>query len=458
MLAQKIIFFLLYLFALGKQARVTSYSGRLYGNEPNQIFRIFIIYNDGIIPENIKNLTFINNKSEIFYANSYCVKENNTDYYPERFICILDLTKVPPGQYLISSYYYKDLLFFEKNYYFDIIKIEDKERKDVVFESLRIGSKIFEKKDNQLLKLFLYGKNIKASYIERLLLTYNKNIFYMPLKFRNFESNIYNFNLYLDNDENEIKPRQYYVYGLDYDGTFYNLSDQNIDFIIFKRKDLDGNITLLDIQGIGYYNEISSFNLSFNEEVDFNLFQEFSLKNVNNLQDYKINKDYKYSYSLSKSIQTNFDLEGIPLGSYTLKYKYLDKIYESKIILEIKERDYEYEKEKEKEIEKEKENVLIENKLLNFYGNLMSNKNSEYAFFSFNGKRNINLAYIILTDENKKKNVLQILDCKIVDYSDDIFDLKCMIDLSYISVGKYTLTEYYINNQHYFANIGVNVN
>ena len=45
-----------------------------------------------------------------------------------------------------------------------------------------------------------------------------------------------------------------------------------------------------------------------------------------------------------------------------------------------------------------------------------------------------------------------------MDYTNDEFDLKCVIDLSYISQGKYTLTEYYINNQHYIANIGVNVN
>ena len=95
---------------------------------------------------------------------------------------------------------------------------------------------------------------------------------------------------------------------------------------------------------------------------------------------------------------------------------------------------------------------------MNFYGNLRSNKNVEYAFFTFNGKRNINLAYIVLTDENKRKNVIQVFDCKIVDYTNEEFDLKCMIDLSYISEGKYTLTEYYINNQHYLINIGVYVN
>ena len=41
----------------------------------------------------------------------------------------------------------------------------------------------------------------------------------------------------------------------------------------------------------------------------------------------------------------------------------------------------------ENEDENENENVFIENKLLNFYGNLKSNKNNEYSFFSFSGKK-----------------------------------------------------------------------
>ena len=114
--------------------------------------------------------------------------------------------------------------------------------------------------------------------------------------------------------------------------------------------------------------------LFFQEEVDINLFQEFSLRNLNNLQDYHLNYIFNNTFGeLSNSINCIFDLEGIPIGNFSLNYVYKGEYYETEIFLEIKKR----------EKENEKEDDLIGNKLLNFYGNLRSNKNIEFCFFYF---------------------------------------------------------------------------
>ena len=442
--------------------RVLNISGTLYGNEPNQILEVATNDNEYFRSEKFDNFTFIDNKnqSKIYYADSFCLNENDTAYNPT-FFCILDLAHVPPGRYIIYSNFYKiEFCEYYGNFIIDVNKKEkdiNKDSKNVVFESLVLSSIIYEKSKFQNFALSLYGKEINSSYLESLILTKDNNLFIIPVKYIGSK---FNEDYYTGNFE-RVNSETYNIYGVKYDGLFYNLSFLQNDFNIYKKENVTNITTLLDIEGIGYYDELSSFSLFFQEEVDINLFQEFSLRNLNNLQDYHLNYIFNNTFGeLSNSINCIFDLKGIPIGNFSLNYVYKGEYYETEIFLEIKKREKENEKEKEKEKEKEneKEDDLIGNKLLNFYGNLRSNKNIEYAFFTFNGKRNINLAYIVLTDENKRKNVIQVFDCKTVDYTNEEFDLKCMIDLSYISEGKYTLTEYYINNQHYLINIGVYVN
>ena len=457
MLTKIIIFLLLFFAVLGSSILVESIDGILYEKLPNQLLEITINDNCCIQPEKFSNFTFIENKNHrnIYFVHSLCINENEALRH-WKFFCILNLTDVPSGRYTIYSVYYEDMFFYKGNFSIDIREKDiNIDRKDSIIESLELHSKIYEKLDFQNFTLSLYGKEIDSSYIEKLVLKSGQNYFIIPV--RCMQGHF--IDAYCVGNFDGIKSGINFVYGLQYDGLFYNLSVHHIYFNIYEKEDLVNKISLLDIQGIGYYNERSSFTLYFNGRVDIKHFERFGLRNVNGLQDYNVNcMDNETFGEVTNSIHCSFILEGIPIGKYILNYIYQNEYYESIAVLEIKQRKSENEKENENENEKENEKVLNENKLLNFYGNLKSNKNIEYAFFSFSGKRNINLAYIVLTDENKRKNVLQIFDCKIVDYSDDEFDLKCVIDLSYVSEGKYTLTEYYINNQHYIASIGVHVN
>jgi len=446
MLTKIIIFLLLFLSVLGSSVLVKNITGTLYEKLPNQLLEITFNADWGVQPEEFSNFTFIENKNhnKIYFAQSLCINENEALYY-WKFFCVLDLTNVPSGRYTIYSENLKYMFFEYGNFSIDVKG--EKDRKKSVFELLQLHSKIYANLDFQNFTLSLYGKEIDSSYIEKLVLKTGKNFSIIPV--RCIQGHF--IDAYCIGNFDGIKSGRYNAYGLQYDSLFYNLSIHEIYFNIYEKEDLVNKISLLDIQGIGYYNEKSSFTLYFNGKVDIKQFERFGLRNVNGLQDYNVNcMDNETFGGLSNSINCTFSLEGIPIGKYILNYIYQDYYYESIAVLEIKKR--------KNENEDEDENVFTENKLLNFYGNLKSNKNIEYAFFSFSGKRNINLAYIVLTDENKRKNVLQIFDCKIVDYTNDEFDLKCVIDLSYVSEGKYTLSEYYINNQYYIASIGVNVN
>ena len=53
-----------------------------------------------------------------------------------------------------------------------------------------------------------------------------------------------------------------------------------------------------------------------------------------------------------------------------------------------------------------------------------------------------------MTDENAKRHSVKITDCKIVDTNLDYYDLKCLVDLSKVPAGKYSIIEYYIDKHH----------
>ena len=92
------------------------------------------------------------------------------------------------------------------------------------------------------------------------------------------------------------------------------------------------------------------------------------------------------------------------------------------------------------------------------YHNFIGNKDNQIAYFSFYGKNVSNyLAYIVLSDEYSRINVLQTFDCISFKINLDKYDLRCLLNLAYVNKGAYTVSEYYINNQHYNTKKKINV-
>ena len=261
-----------------------------------------------IQPEDFGIFTFIENTnhSKIYNAQSLCINENEA-LYDWKFFCILDLTNVPSGIYTIYSENLKDMFFWNGNYSIDVKREDDIniDRKDSVIESLQLHSKIYENLDFQNFTLSLYGKEIDSSYIEKLVLKTGKNFFIIPV--RCIQGHF--IDAYCIGNFNGIKSGLYNVYGLQYDVSFYNLSSYQIYFNTYEKEDLVNKISLLDIQGIGYYNEISTFTFYFNGRLDIKLFERFGLRNVNGLQDYNLKLMDKETFGgLSNSINCTFNL------------------------------------------------------------------------------------------------------------------------------------------------------
>ena len=146
---------------------------------------------------------------------------------------------------------------------------------------------------------------------------------------------------------------------------------------------------------------------------------------------YYVNFTIHRIYNTSMNI--SFDLTNVPKGDYNVLFYYSRKNYTTNITLNVKEKE-----------------ILSENELIDIYHNFKRNKDNQVAYFSFYGRIKTNfLAYIVLSNNYSKINVLQTKGCTIISSDAYGYDLKCNLNLTYVNEGKYTISEYYINNQHY---------
>ena len=201
-------------------------------------------------------------------------------------------------------------------------------------------------------------------------------------------------------------------------------------------------MVLISIYGDAYSNATSLFKLIFNKDVNVNYFSRFYLTDIKPYLSYAYYLNFSfYKNEYNKSVDCLFDFKRVPIGSYLLNFIYKNKTYPTNLTLTVKETE-----------------IIAENDLLDVYSNFKKKKNNQTAYFSFNGRnRNKNLAYIVLKNEYSNIYVLQTFDCKITDYNSISFDLKCNINLTYVEEGKYSISEYYINNEHYYTKKNINV-
>jgi hypothetical protein len=217
----------------------------------------------------------------------------------------------------------------------------------------------------------------------------------------------------------------------------------NIWFDVYnktKPKPVEEDIKLLYFSGEAYKN-ISHLHLTFNKNVsphDLDFYLTDYHKSYLTFPMY-----HSYCRAYNTSIECDFDFSVIPKGIYNIDYYYKQKKYETNITIEVKERE-----------------ILSENDLVEVYHNFKRYRDNQIAFFSFHGRNpSKNLAYIVLNDGYSKINVLQTFECitNNFDYDESQYDLKCKLNLTYVGEGKYSVSEYYINNQHYYTKNKINI-
>ena len=403
--------------------------GDLYEYKMNQ--SLHLIMNTSVNPLEVTNLTFLElNKSSLYKPRTRCFYENDKYRTVIDVNCILDLNDMKNGDYLISYFYYKNKRIYDNH---TLIRINEKKekKKDNKTEKIELIDVAFTSNlysEYQSLILFFSNNNTNISLINGIAI-YNSHVsryfeltclkkgrnnsVICPVNFSNIDTGYYNVMYY------------------EYNHSFYNASEY-ISFYVFKKSEpIQEDLKLLGIYGEAFSKIISNLYLVFNKNVNPNKFSAFYLINRKSMYRYYVNFTIHRIYNTSMNI--SFDLTNVPKGDYNVLFYYSRKNYTTNITLNVKEKE-----------------ILSENELIDIYHNFKRNKDNQVAYFSFYGRIKTNfLAYIVLSNNYSKINVLQTKGCTIISSDAYGYDLKCNLNLTYVNEGKYTISEYYINNQHY---------
>lgn len=415
--------------------------GDLYEYKREQILHLYV--NVPIIPYLLTNITFITrNRSRLYRPQMNCSYEKYYEYGKVSSLkCYIDLSYMSKGDYFIHYFFY-DRQRFDDQYTLITIKGDEKkeENKTANFELIGIFSRGYEYSINQNITLFFNNNATNLKLISYLNISNSRNVcFPVPLEclFKEINNSVFCLADY------SLVPADYYkVQNLIYNYSMLYPS-YNIWFDVYnktKPKPVEEDIKLLYFSGEAYKN-ISHLHLTFNKNVsphDLDFYLTDYHKSYLTFPMY-----HSYCRAYNTSIECDFDFSVIPKGIYNIDYYYKQKKYETNITIEVKERE-----------------ILSENDLVEVYHNFKRYRDNQIAFFSFHGRNpSKNLAYIVLNDGYSKINVLQTFECitNNFDYDESQYDLKCKLNLTYVGEGKYSVSEYYINNQHYYTKNKINI-
>lgn len=414
--------------------------GDLYEYTNNQ--SLHLLFNTPINPKYLNNITIStrNNSKFYYYIEKGCFYENNySNGNVTNIVCILDLSIIPKGDYLINYFYYENIKKVDKLTLITIKENEEKKKNETgKVELIGVYSPGIEHKRDQNISLFFKNnENVNISLINSILIYKNRTSYNLSLFCLSKEKNN---SVLCITDFTNFNSGSYEVIFFEYNYTYMNASNL-IKFNINEDKQIKDDLKLIAVFGEAYSKNMSLITLVFNKDVLPSDFSLFILRDNKTNYDYYVNYTEPKIYNFSLSLNLLFDFREVPKGLYYIRFFYKNKLYISNITLNIKEKE-----------------IISENELLSVYHNFEGNKDNQIAYFSFYGKNISNyLAYIVLSDEFSRINVLQTFDCKIVNIDLYEYDLRCKLNLTYVNKGAYTVSEYYINNQHYFTKERINV-
>ena len=415
--------------------------GDLYEYKAEQTLHLYV--NVPINPKLLTNITFITrNRTRLYRTKTDCQYEKLNEYGKVmNFKCLIDLSYISKGDYFLFYFFY-DRHKIEGQYTLITIKEAEKrkENKTEQLELIGIFSQGYEHSFQQNITLFFNNNVTNINLITNLTISNTQNeSFLLPLYgiYRDINNSVLclaDF-LYIPSDYYRV---QYLVYNY---SKIYPL--YNIGFNVYNKtspKPVEEEIRLLNVSGEAYKN-YSKLSFTFNKNVSASDF-DFYLKDY-----YKsyltFNLYYSFCSSYNRYLECEFNFTSVPKGLYSIIYFYKYEKHETNVIIEVKEKE-----------------IFSDNDLIEIYHNFKKYKDNQVVFFSFYGRNpSKNLAYIVLNDGYSKINVLQIFGCQIINYNynETQYDLKCNLNLTYVGEGEYTLSEYYINNVHYYTKNKINV-
>ena len=209
-----------------------------------------------------------------------------------------------------------------------------------------------------------------------------------------------------------------------------------------KKEPIEKDLELIAMHGNAFNNTMFLYNLLFNKNVNVEYFSTFYLTELNPILSYAYYFNFSfYENKDNSSVYCLFDINRVRAGTYYFNYVYKNKTYPTNFTLTLSEK-----------------KITTENELFDVFSNFEINKDNQIAYFYFNGKNMSNtLDYIVLNDGYSQINVIETFGCNILNYDNLSFVLKCNLNITNVDEGIYTISEYSINNQHYYSEKMINV-
>ena len=407
-------------------------NGDLYEYQKYQL--LYIKVNRPIIPYRFSNITF---KDFIRYQKRYYPRSNCYEISTNNsiFACALDLSYIPQGEYILESFYYENEI-----YYNNISKVIIKGNKSEPIQLINVYTSPFEFSYHQNISLIFSKNNFNFKYINSIWI-YKKYSNYSNFHeiYLNCLNSEYNYSIFCLGNFSNISSGDYIIKYWSYNHSIINVT-KNIDFYVYK-KDVKHELKLLNIYGDVYSGQINNLSLYFNQNVTAYYFSYFFL------MDLKTNYTYNLNFSCYKGrnyscMECIFSFKNISPGDYLIDFTYKNKTYYSSVILNVKQN-----------------KTFNEFEILNVYSNFKEYEDNQVVYFSFYGQYSTNrLAYFVLSDEYSRKNVIQTFWCKNVVFQEtNKFDFNCRVNLTYVSSGTYSVSEYYIENKHYYSSKDIKI-
>ena len=318
---------------------------------------------------------------------------------------------------------------------------------DQEIKFLNVSGILYEYKRNQVLNILinLNKPSFNPKEINNITLISKTNLkVYKPktecfLKFYKIQG--IGTDIYCELDLKFIPKGEYLIY-------FYykkkKINDRKTSIIINaeKKEEIEKELELIAMYGNAFNNTISFYSLLFNQNVNAEYFSRFYLIDLIPIYSYAYFFNFAfYENKDNSSVYFLFNTNRIPTGTYFFNFVYKNKTYPTKYTFTIR----------------EKKNIT-ENELFAVFSNFEKNKDNQIAYFYFNGKNISNsLDYIVLNDGYSQINVIETFGCNILNYDYLSYILKCKLNITNVDEGKYIVSEYSINNQHYYSEKRINV-
>ena len=425
--------------------RIVNIYQDLYELKKNQSIQLYV--STPIFPAKLTDISlFSKNNKRIYHPQIECFYEN---YYAHgkvmSLLCILDLTDISKGEYLIKSFYYDNKNIDDGE---SVLYIQE-EKKENITEKIILengfGIPYAYSPEQNFTFYFRDIEAVNISLIHNITFkSLNNSIFTVPMEC------LYKFNrsIFCLGDFSYVPANYYDLIYLSYDYVYIH-PKYDIRFNVIenpKPKPVEKDLILLNVSREAFLDN-TYLNFTFNKWADPSNIYYYLIDCEKTYRSIHINHYNCITFNTSMVCEFNLT-DAVSTGFYYINYYYrennITKNYTTNMTIYFKEK-----------------KAVYDDELIEVYHNFKSYRDNQIAFFTLSGRtKNNYLAYIVLKDDVYSRiNVLQTFDCQNTGYNDNdfLYDIKCKLNLTHVSKGEYYVSEYYINNQHYYSKNRINV-